>query len=79
MVLKFPDQRVRFMASVDGRQSSKGFIVLDLKGLDLDGVNQIALDMHVIEAAAAGGDKESEARRRAQALFGDIGDSLEEC
>jgi hypothetical protein len=33
----FPKQRMRFARSVDGKSSEKGFLVLDIKSLDLEG------------------------------------------
>lgn len=47
--MNFPKGRMRITHSHEGRQSEKGWLVLDVRGLDLDGVNSIVISMEDIE------------------------------
>ncbi len=68
--MRFPKQRVRFAQSYDGQVSQDGFLVLDLKGLDIEGVTSLVLDLADVDAARSAGDKEDDAKRRARELLG---------
>jgi hypothetical protein len=68
--MRFPKQRIRFSSSYDGRVSDAGYLLLDLKGLDIEGVTTLVIDMGEIDAARAAGDREDDARRRARELLG---------
>ncbi|MGQ9488150.1 MAG: hypothetical protein ACUVTY_10375 [Armatimonadota bacterium] len=47
--MNFPKGRMRMVHSHEGRQSEKGWLVLDVRGLDLDGVNSIIIPIEDIE------------------------------
>ncbi len=47
--MNFPRNRMRITHSHEGRQSEKGWLVLDVRGLDLDGVNSIVIPLEDIE------------------------------
>lgn len=47
--MNFPKGRMRLTHSHEGRQSEKGWLVLDVRGLDLDGVNSIVIPIEDIE------------------------------
>ena len=47
--MNFPKGRMRIIHSHEGRQAEKGWLVLDVKGLDLDGVNSIVILMEDLE------------------------------
>ncbi|MEJ5253472.1 MAG: hypothetical protein HPY54_16525 [Chthonomonadetes bacterium] len=47
--MNFPKNRMRILHSHEGKQSEKGWLVLDIRGLDLDGVNSIVIPMEDIE------------------------------
>lgn len=47
--MNFPKGRMRILHSHEGKQSEKGWLVLDIRGLDLDGVNSIVIPMEDIE------------------------------
>ncbi len=68
--MRFPKQRIRFSKSEDGRTSEIGYIVLDLKGLDIEGATTFVIEMSEIEAAQNAGDKQVDARQRARELLG---------
>lgn len=52
--MNFPRNRMRLARSHEGRQSEKGWLVLDIRGLDLDGVNAIVIPMEEIEKLQEG-------------------------
>ena len=70
--MRFPKNRIRFSKSYDGKPSEKGFLVLDLKGLDTEGANTLVLEMGDVEAARSHGDQQSDALKRAKDLLGGI-------
>jgi hypothetical protein len=68
--MKFPKQRLRFMESFDGRKIEGGYLVLDIKGLDIEGANALVVEITDIESARAIGDREQTAKDRARELLG---------
>ncbi|HXG24765.1 MAG TPA: hypothetical protein VNJ09_09440 [Chthonomonadales bacterium] len=68
--MRFPKERIRFSTSVDGRTTPGGFLVLDLKGLDIEGVDTFVLEMSDIEQARARGDQQADALKRAREILG---------
>ena len=68
--MRFPKQRIRFTQVYDGKSSTHGYIVLDLKGIDLEGVTSIALAVEEIDACRAAGDKQEEEKLRVRDLLG---------
>jgi len=68
--MRFPKQRLRFVKVHDGHTSPDGFLVLNLKGLDIEGATTLVLDMAEVETARASGDQQEEAKRRARELLG---------
>jgi len=68
--MRFPKQRLRFSTIEDGRTSEQGYIVLDLKGLDIEGATSFVIEMSDIEVARSAGDKQIDARQRARELLG---------
>lgn len=47
--MNLPKNRMRILHSHEGKQSEKGWLVLDVRGLDLDGVNSIVIPIEDIE------------------------------
>lgn len=68
--MNFPRKRIRFTLTHDGSISKEGFIILDLKGLDIDGVTTLALDMQDLEHAREQGDSQAFARDNVSRLLG---------
>jgi hypothetical protein len=68
--MRFPKQRIRFANSYDGKSAPGGFLVLDIKGLDIEGANALVLEMADVEAARSQGDRQEEAKRQARELLG---------
>lgn len=69
--MRLPKERLGFKNTVDGKVEPGGFLVLDLKGLDIEGVTTLVISAADLEAARSAGDRQAEARERARALFGD--------
>lgn len=62
--MRFPRERMGFTRVYEGQTDQTGFITLDLKGLDMEGVTRLVLrwsDLEAIKESAAQG--ESAARR----------------
>lgn len=68
--MRFPKNRIRFALSYDGHPSPNGFLILDIKGLDIEGATSLVLDMNDVEGARALGDREADAKRTARELLG---------
>jgi len=68
--MRIPKQRIRFAKNYEGHPSAAGFLVLDLKGLDLEGVNTIVIPVEDSQAALAAGDREDDAREKLKNLLG---------
>ncbi len=67
-----PKERVRYAATYDGKSAPGGFLVLDLKGLDIEGANPLVVPMEAVDAARSAGDKQSDALRKARDLLGGL-------
>jgi hypothetical protein len=68
--MKFPKQRLRFSKTHEGHTSPQGYLVLDLKGLDIEGATSLVIDMADVNAAQSQGDQQDDAKRRAKELLG---------
>ncbi len=68
--MNFPRNRMRITRSHEGRQSDKGWLVLDVRGLDLDGVNTIVISIEDIERLQEGSQKETNPLEQLQKLLG---------
>ena len=72
----FPKNRMRFTTSYQGKTEPEGWIVLDLKGVELDGVGKLYLPLEDIQKLQQGGDTTSDRLKQARSLLG--GDAEEE-
>lgn len=68
----FPKNRMRFTTSYQGKSEPEGWIVLDLTGVDMDGVNKIYLSMEDIQTLRQSGDTASDRLKQARALLGGV-------
>jgi len=66
----FSKSRMRFTNSFQGRSEPEGWIVLDVTGVDLDGVNKIYLSMADLQHLKAQGDTSVDRLKQARALLG---------
>lgn len=70
--MKFPKSRIRFTGTYDGKSSDSGYLVLDLKGLDIEGATSLVLEVSDVEAAKEAGDQQSDALKKARDLLGGL-------
>ena len=75
-IMLFPKQRMRFTTTYQGKDEPEGWLVLDLTGVDMDGVNKIYLSLADANAIKQGGDAAANKLKQARALLG--GDTDEE-
>ncbi|HLK56951.1 MAG TPA: hypothetical protein VKU00_10320 [Chthonomonadaceae bacterium] len=66
----FPKNRMRFTTSYQGKTEPEGWIVLDLTGVELEGVNRLYLSMEDIQKLKQGGDTASDRLKQARSLLG---------
>jgi len=66
----FSKSRMRFTTSFQGRTEPEGWIVLDVTGVDLDGVNKIYLSMADLQRLKEQGDTSVDRLKQARALLG---------
>jgi hypothetical protein len=68
--MDFPKQKMRFTTTHGGDQSEDGWLVLDVKNVDLDGVSQIVISLADVRELKAKGDQQEELLKRARSLLG---------
>lgn len=68
--MRFPKERLRFSRTHEGSPSVQGYLVLNLKGLDLEGVTQIVVEWSEIETTRLKGDSEETEKIRVRDLLG---------
>ncbi len=66
----FPKNRIKFTGTFKGKTDPDGWIVLDLKGADLEGAAKVYLSLTDIEKLKAGGDAASQRLQQARSLLG---------
>ena len=68
--MQFPKNRMRFTTSYQGKSEPEGWIVLDLAGVDMDGVNKIYLSVADLLRLREGGDVATDRLKQARSLLG---------
>jgi hypothetical protein len=68
--MKFPKEKMRFSSAYGGDRAEEGWLLLDVKGMDLEGVSQIAINLADVRELKAKGDEQGEALKRARNLLG---------
>ena len=68
--MKFPKEKMRYSTAHGGDLSEEGWLLLDVKSVDLDGVSQIVINLADVQELKAKGDQQSEALKRARNLLG---------
>jgi len=68
--MQFPMNRMRFTTSYQGKSEPEGWIVLDLAGVDMDGVNKIYLSVADLLRLREGGDVATDRLKQARSLLG---------
>lgn len=73
----FPKNRIKYTGTFQGKTDPDGWIVLDLKGADLEGAAKVYLSLADIEKLKAGGDAASQRLQQARNLLGGDNSDLE--
>jgi hypothetical protein len=71
--MDFPKQKLRFTSIHGGDRSAEGWLVLDIRNLDLEGVGQIYISLADVRELKAQGDQQADALRQARGLLGGAG------
>ncbi len=69
--MRFPRDRISVRAVHEGHTSPDGFIVLDLKGLDIEGVTALVIDGADLREAQTQGERRRDAAQRLRSLLKD--------
>jgi hypothetical protein len=69
--MRIPAKRLRCQRSFDGRVEGEGYLVIDLKGLDMDGVTTVVLGLEDVDSARSRSGEQGDARERLRGLLGD--------
>lgn len=72
--MEFPKQKMRFTSTYGGDRSEAGWLLLDVRNVDLEGVTQIVLSLADVREVQAKGDEQAELLKRARSLLGGGGD-----
>jgi hypothetical protein len=68
--MQFPKEKMRFTSTYGGDRSEEGWLLLDVRNVDLEGVTQIVLSMADVRELQAAGDEQAELLKRARSLLG---------
>lgn len=62
--MRLPQERISIRKDFEGHRSPDGFIIVNLKGLDIEGVTTLVIDgAHLREAQAQGQQRRNAAQR----------------
>jgi hypothetical protein len=68
--VNFPKQKLRFTTTHGGDRSEDGWLVLDVRNVDLEGVGQIYISLADVRELKAKGDLQGDLLRQARGLLG---------
>jgi hypothetical protein len=68
--MDFPRNKMRVVSSHQGNTSEAGWLVLELKGMDLEGVNRLVIDLAHVEQLRGGGEEQADDLERLRRLLG---------
>lgn len=74
----FPKKRMAFTKTYQGKTDPSGYIVLDLAGMELDGVTKLLLPVADLDATRQVGDKAAAKLDQARSLLGGSGSDDDE-
>lgn len=69
--MRFPKERIRYAKVHEGRSDPEGFVLLDIKGLDIEGATKLVLRFADVAEARDRGMESESAAERVRALLGD--------
>jgi hypothetical protein len=68
--MDFPKQKMRFTSTHGGDRYEEGWLVLDIRNVDLEGVGQIYISLADVSELKAKGDQQVDLLRQARSLLG---------
>jgi hypothetical protein len=68
--MDFPRQKMRFTSTHSGNESEGGWLVLDIRNVDLEGVGQIVINLADVREIKAKGDQQDDLLRQVRSLLG---------
>ena len=68
--MRFAKERLKFSEGYQGRESAAGFVVLNLRGLDLEGINELWVDLALVDELRQQKSARDDAAAQFKALFG---------
>jgi hypothetical protein len=68
--MRYPVERLSFAQTIEGKSSEKGFLVLNIHGMDLEGVHTLTLEVKDVEKIILQGDKQETEKKRVRDLLG---------
>ena len=68
--MRLPKERLKFSEGYQGRESAAGFVVLNLRGIDLDGINELWLDLALVDEIRSKKGAQNDAAAQFKAMFG---------
>jgi hypothetical protein len=68
--MEFPKQKMRFTTAHGGDHSEEGWLVLDVRNVDLDGVSEIVISLAEVRELKAKGDQQTDRLTQLRSLLG---------
>lgn len=68
--MHFPKDRIRFSETFQGKDTPAGYLTLNLRGLDLEGINELWVDLSLAEELRKKKGQQDRAAEDFKALFG---------
>jgi hypothetical protein len=68
--MDFPKEKMRFTSAHGGDRSEEGWVVLDVRNVDLDGVSEIVISLADVQELKAKGDQQVDRLAQLRSLLG---------
>lgn len=68
--MQIPKDRLKFSPTCQGRESAAGYLVVSLRALDLDGINELWVDLAALEELRKQKTDQAKLADEVRALFG---------
>ena len=67
--MRIPAKRIRFERTWEGHSEGDGYVVIDVKGLDMEGVTTFVVTVEDLDGARAASGRQADARDELRGLF----------
>jgi hypothetical protein len=68
--MDFPKSRMRVVRTHQGNSSTTGWLELNFRGVELEGVNTLMIDLAEVDRLRAAGNEQEDALAQARSLLG---------